>query len=65
MHIRCWQCGEDVDAQAAEREIYLSLIRNLRDKMCSNTSDDVCNLEWRHEDCRVLGELIKDLKEKL
>ena len=54
-----------MDAQAAERQVYASLIHELRDKMCSNTVDDECGLWWKHEDCLVISELIKTIKGKL
>jgi hypothetical protein len=33
--------------------------------LCKNSIGDSCDLDWRHEDCRVISELIKYYKEKI
>lgn len=65
MNIKCWQCSQELDASSVKKQIYQSLIDNLRAKLCNNAKDDQCDLWWRHEDCHVIGILIEELKEKL
>lgn len=65
MHVRCWQCSEDIDASSVKIQIYQSLIDNLRGKLCESAKDDYCDMWWRHEDCHVVSDLIEELKEKL
>ena len=65
MHIKCWQCNEELDASSIEKQVYQSLIDNLRGKLCGNATGDECDLWWKHEDCHTLGVIIQELKEKL
>ena len=66
MNIKCWQCSQELDASSVEKQVYQSLIETLRGKMCNGSieNNDTCG-SYRHEDCFVIGDLIKDLKEKL
>lgn len=66
MYIKCWQCNEELDVSSIEKQVYQSLIIKLRDKMCSGSveNNDNCG-SYRHEDCFVIADLIKELKEKL
>ena len=65
MHIKCWQCGEDIDAFSAEKQIYRNIINDLRSRMCPDTVNDACQLWWKHDDCCILQNLIEEYKEKL
>lgn len=65
MPIKCWQCSEELDTSSIERDTYIKLINNLRDKMCENAKNDKCDMWWRHEDCHIIGILIQELKDKL
>ena len=65
MHIKCWQCSEELDASSVEKQVYQSVIDDLRGKMCANTVNDKCDLWWRHEDCSFITVLIQELREKL
>lgn len=65
MHVKCWQCGEELDTINSERVVYQEVINKLRSMMCDNSKKDHCDLYWRHEDCWVLENIITDLKEKL
>ena len=66
MSIKCWQCREELDTSSVEKQIYQSVIYDLRGRMCNGSveNDDTCG-SYRHEDCFVIGDLIKDFKEKL
>lgn len=65
MHIKCWQCREELDASSIEKQVYNSLIESLRGKLCANAVLDDCDMWWRHEDCHTISVIIKELKEKL
>jgi hypothetical protein len=65
MYVKCWQCSEEIDTISVENQIYRNVIGELRGMLCSQAKDDSCFLDWRHEDCRVISELIKHYKEKL
>jgi len=65
MHVRCWQCSEEIDTLSVELDIYDKIINSLRDKMCDNTINDECSFWWIHGDCNLLSQLIKELKCKL
>ena len=65
MHIKCWQCREELDASSIEKQVYQSLIESLRGKLCDNAVLDDCDMWWRHEDCHTISVIIKELKEKL
>jgi hypothetical protein len=65
MYVKCWQCSESIDTISVEKQIYSNVINDLRGRLCSQAKDDSCFLDWRHEDCRVISELIKYYKEKL
>lgn len=65
MNIKCWQCSQELDASSVEKQVYRSTIDILRGKLCGNAKDDQCDLWWRHEDCHIIGVLIKEFKEKL
>jgi hypothetical protein len=64
MNIKCWQCSEQLDASSIERQVYQSLIQNLRGRLCEGSINDDCN-SFRHEDCFVISGLIQELKGKL
>lgn len=64
-YIKCWQCSEELDASSIEREVYNRIIKDLRSLMCKNTTNDYCDLWWRHESCDLLQGLIAELKEKI
>lgn len=64
MNIRCWQCSEELDASSVEKQVYQSLIENLRGKLCEGSINDDCG-SYRHEDCFTYSILIQELKEKL
>ncbi len=65
MYIKCWQCSEEIDTISVEKQIYRTIVNDLRGMLCEQASDDSCFLDWRHEDCRVISELIKYYKEKI
>lgn len=64
MNLKCWQCNEELDAFSVERQVYQSLIENLRGRLCEGSINDDCGA-YRHEDCFVIGDLIQELKGKL
>ena len=64
MHIRCWQCSEDIDASSVEKQVYQLLIEYLRGKLCEGSINDDCGA-YRHEDCFIYSILIQELKDKL
>lgn len=65
MYIKCWQCNEELDTSSIEKQVYQSLIENLRAKLCNNAILDDCDLWWKHDDCNIISVLIQELKEKL
>jgi hypothetical protein len=65
MHVKCWQCSEEIDTYSVEKQVYHSVIEYMRGKLCENAKDDQCDLWRRHEDCHILGVLIQELREKL
>lgn len=65
MYIKCWQCNEELDTSSVEKQIYQSLIEELKFKMCDGSVDGDCDVWWRHDDCRILSVIIEELREKL
>jgi hypothetical protein len=65
MYVKCWQCSEQIDTISVEKQIYINIISELRGMLCSQAVDDSCYLDWRHEDCRIISELIQKYKEKI
>lgn len=65
MHIRCWQCSEELDTISIEKAIYQELIEDFRSRLCEDSVNDFCSLWWRHEDCLAIGNIIESLKERI
>ena len=63
MSIKCWRCREELDTSSVERQVYQSLITSLRGRMCEGSAGSDTCASYRHEDCFVLSDLIKELKE--
>lgn len=62
MYVKCWQCGEQLEASSIEKQVYKTIVNDLRKMLCDNAKDDVCDIWWRHEDCHVVGNLIEQYK---
>jgi hypothetical protein len=65
MYVKCWQCSESIDTISVEKQVYSNVINDLRGMLCKSSMGDSCDLDWRHEDCRVISALIKHYKEKI
>lgn len=65
MYVKCWQCSESIDTISVEEQVYSNVINDLRGMLCKSSKGDSCDLDWRHEDCRIISALIKHYKEKI
>ena len=62
MYVKCWQCNEELDTSSVEQQVYKRIVSGLRQMLCPDAKNDVCDMWWRHEECHMASILIEKYK---